>query len=190
MHQHSRFTYGGRFEGTLYQQKNRMIVFNTLLRKAIEPSKVHPYYIDAISSKYARLIEDADVIPNEMMWQMVRDYCAYVRRYSLKEYSPAVQKVMNYVNLNVSELLTLKSLAAMCFNQPVLSVGAVQAGDRHHPHRLYQHPAGQPCGPAAGAEQPHHRRRGRGSGDPGRELLHQDLQKDAGRHPDPLPQGA
>ena len=38
------------FEGTLYQQKNKMIVLNTLLRKAIEPSKVHPYYIDAISS--------------------------------------------------------------------------------------------------------------------------------------------
>lgn len=118
MHQHSRFTYGGRFEGSLYQQKNRMIVFNTLLRKAIEPSKVHLYYIDAISSKYARYIEDADSIPDELMWQMVRDYCAYVRRYSLKEYSPAVQKVMNYVNLNVSEPLTLKNLAAMCFISP------------------------------------------------------------------------
>ena len=118
MHQHSRFTYGGRFEGSLYQQKNRMIVFNTLLRKAIEPSKVHPYYIDAISSKYARIIEEADEVPEELMWQMVRDYCAYVRRYSLKEYSPAVQKVMNYVNLNVAEPLTLKSLAAMCFISP------------------------------------------------------------------------
>lgn len=115
MHQHSRFTYGGRFEGTLYQQKNKMIVLNTLLRKAIEPSKVHPYYIDAISSKYSRIIEEANEVPNEMMWQMTRDYCAYVRRYSLKEYSPAVQKVMNYVNLNVAEPLTLKSLAAMCF---------------------------------------------------------------------------
>lgn len=118
MHQHSRFTYGGRFEGSLYQNKNRMIVFNTLLRKAIEPSKVHPYYIDAISGKYARLIEEADEIPDDMMWQMVRDYCAYVRRYSLKEYSPAVQKVMNYVNLNVAEPLTLKSLATMCFISP------------------------------------------------------------------------
>ena len=118
MHQHSRFTYGGRFEGSLYQQKNRVIVFNTLLRKAIEPSKVHPYYIDAISSKYARIIEEADEVPEELMWQMVRDYCAYVRRYSLKEYSPAVQKVMNYVNLNVAEPLTLKSLAAMCFISP------------------------------------------------------------------------
>ena len=49
---------------------------------------------------------------------MGRDYCAYVRRYSLKEFSPAVQKVMNYVNLNVSEPLTLKSLAAMCFISP------------------------------------------------------------------------
>ena len=118
MHQHSRFTYGGRFEGTLYQQKNKMIVFNTLLRKAIEPSKVHPYYIDAISGKYSRIIEEADEVPNELMWQMVRDYCAYVRRYSLKEYSPAVQKVMNYVNLNVAEPLTLKNLAAMCFISP------------------------------------------------------------------------
>ena len=96
MHQHSRFTYGGRFEGTLYQQKNKMIVLNTLLRKAIEPSKVHPYYIDAISSKYSRIIEEANEVPNEMMWQMTRDYCAYVRRYSLK----------------------LKSLAAMCFISP------------------------------------------------------------------------
>ena len=118
MHQHSRFTYGGRFEGTLYQQKNKMIVLNTLLRKAIEPSKVHPYYIDAISSKYSRIIEEANEVPNEMMWQMTRDYCAYVRRYSLKEYSPAVQKVMNYVNLNVAEPLTLISLAAMCFISP------------------------------------------------------------------------
>lgn len=118
MHQHSRFTYGGRFEGTLYQQKNKMIVLNTLLRKAIEPSKVHPYYIDAISSKYSRIIEEANEVPNEMMWQMTRDYCAYVRRYSLKEYSPAVQKVMNYVNLNVAEPLTLKSLAGMCFISP------------------------------------------------------------------------
>lgn len=118
MHQHSRFTYGGRFEGSLYQQKNKMIVLNTLLRKAIEPSKVHPYYIDAISSKYSRIIEEANEVPNEMMWQMTRDYCAYVRRYSLKEYSPAVQKVMNYVNLNVAEPLTLKNLAAMCFISP------------------------------------------------------------------------
>lgn len=118
MHQHSRFTYGGRFEGTLYQQKNKMIVLNTLLRKAIEPSKVHPYYIDAISSKYSRIIEEANEVPNEMMWQMTRDYCAYVRRYSLKEYSPAVQKVMNYVNLNVAEPLTLKTLATMCFISP------------------------------------------------------------------------
>ena len=118
MHLHSRFTYGGRFEGTLYQQKNSMIVFNTLLRKSIERSKVHPYYIDAISSKYSQIIEEADEVPNELMWQMVKDYCAYVRRYSLKEYSPAVQKVMNYVNLNVAEPLTLKSLAAMCFISP------------------------------------------------------------------------
>ena len=118
IHQFGRFSLGDRFIGTLYREKSQFIIMNTLLRKAIEPSKVHPYYIDAISSKYSRIIEEANEVPNEMMWQMTRDYCAYVRRYSLKEYSPAVQKVMNYVNLNVAEPLTLKSLAAMCFISP------------------------------------------------------------------------
>ena len=187
MHQHSRFTYGGRFEGTLYQQKNKMIVLNTLLRKAIEPRQVHPYYIDAISSKYSRIIEEANEVPNEMMWQMTRDYCAYVRRYSLKEYSPAVQKVMNYVNLNVAEPLTLKSLAAMCFISPsyLSALFKQETGstliDYINTQRVNR------AGPAAGAEQPHHCRRGRGGGHSGRELFYKDLQKDAGSHPHPLP---
>ena len=49
-----------------------------------------------IRDRYSRIIEEANEVPNEMMWQMTRDYCAYVRRYSLKEYSPAVQKVDVY----------------------------------------------------------------------------------------------
>lgn len=34
-----------------------LTVMNTLLRKAIERSNIHPYYIDEISSRYALMIE-------------------------------------------------------------------------------------------------------------------------------------
>ena len=53
-----------------------------------------------------------------MLQQMIRDYCAYARRYSLKGYSPTVQKVINHINLNLSEPHTLKSLAALCHISP------------------------------------------------------------------------
>lgn len=82
--QMARFTYGGRFFGSLYQTKIMLTVMNTLLRKAIERSNIHPYYIDEISSRYARMIEN---MVDEESWPlvqtMVKEYCAYVRRYSL-----------------------------------------------------------------------------------------------------------
>ena len=53
-----------------------------------------------------------------VMGDMVREYCAYVRRYSLKDYSPLVQKVINHINLNLGSQLSLKSLAAMCYISP------------------------------------------------------------------------
>lgn len=113
------FSFGSRFVGTLYRQKTKLIILNTSLRKTIERSAIHPYYIDKISSDYAQRIEDlTDVKDDALMEQMIRDYCAYVRRYSLKGYSPTVQKVINHINLNVAEPHTLKSLAALCHISP------------------------------------------------------------------------
>ncbi len=110
---------GSRFVGTLYRQKTKLIILNTSLRKTMERSAVHPYYIDKISSYYAQRIEDlTDVKDDALIEQMIRDYCAYVRRYSLKGYSPTVQKVINHINLNVAEPHTLKSLAALCHISP------------------------------------------------------------------------
>lgn len=118
-HQMGRYTYNGRFFGTLYQIKTKMTIMNTLMRKAIERGKVHPYYIDKISSRYAAQIESiTDLNDPSMIWDMVRQYCAYVQRYSVKDYTPLVQKVINHINLNLAEPMSLKSLAAMCFISP------------------------------------------------------------------------
>ena len=118
-HQMGRYTYNGRFRGTLYQIKTKMTIMNTLMRKAIERGKVHPYYIDKISTRYAAQIEAiTDLNDTSMVWDMVRQYCAYVQRYSVKNYTPLVQKVINHINLNLAEQMSLKSLAAMCFISP------------------------------------------------------------------------
>lgn len=120
IHQYSRFSLGDRFIGTLYREKSQFIIMNTLLRKAIEQNAVHPFYVDKLSSHYAHSIEELDTVEdiNAMAQQMVQDYCAYARRYSLKGYSPTVQKVINHINLNLSEPHTLKSLAALCHISP------------------------------------------------------------------------
>lgn len=95
------------------------MILNTLLRKAIEQNAAHPFYMDKISSSYARRIEELPEISSvEFSRQMVRDYCAYARRYSLKGYSPTVQQVINHIGLNLSEPHTLKSLAALCHITP------------------------------------------------------------------------
>lgn len=120
IHQYSRFSLGDRFIGTLYREKSQFVILNTLLRKAIEQNAVHPFYVDKISSHYAHSIEEQDTVEDikTMAQQMVQDYCAYARRYSLKGYSPTVQKIINHINLNLSEQHTLKSLAALCHISP------------------------------------------------------------------------
>src|SRR5699024_12745592 len=43
--------------------------------------------------------------------RMVREYCRYVQKYSLRQYSPMNQKVINEINLHLDSTLSLKTLA-------------------------------------------------------------------------------
>ena len=120
MQSSGRFQLEERFNNPLRHRKNLAIIFNTLLRKSIEKASVHPYYIDRISTKYALRIE---ALTNEkeylsLVRDMVKEYCIYVQKYSLRNYSPLVQKVINHINLNLDTPLSLKSMAAMCYISP------------------------------------------------------------------------
>lgn len=103
-----------RMENTLRDYKNYMIVFNTILRKAAEQGAVHPVYLDQLSSKFARKIEaltsDAD---HSLEREMLHKYCLLVRNYSVKGYSPIIQKVINQIDLNLTSDLGLKALSEM-----------------------------------------------------------------------------
>ncbi len=106
--------YEQRLTNLLRDQKNHLIIFNSLLRKAAEMGGVHPFYLDDISSQFARRIEQVsgDDAYRAMAWEMPRKYCLLVQSYSTKGYSPIIQKVMNYIPQRLTEDLSLKTLSS------------------------------------------------------------------------------
>ena len=93
--------------------KNYCIILNTLLRKAAEKGYVHPIHIDKLSASFARKIETINSISvgKSLMHEMVRKYCLLVKNHSMKGYSLLVQKVITRVDTDITENLTLSTLA-------------------------------------------------------------------------------
>lgn len=100
---------------TLRNSKNYCIIMNTLLRKSAEYGGVHPYYIDGVSSDFAKRIERVQS-PEEfpaLQREMVNTYCALVKQHSTKQYSPLVQKVLTVVDSDLTADLSLNRLSKL-----------------------------------------------------------------------------
>lgn len=93
--------------------KNLMIVLNSLYRKSVQKAKVHPAHIDSVSSSFAKRIESSGNKNelNKIKDEMIRKYCLLVQNHSLRGYSQVVQNVVNYIEFNLTEPLTLKYIA-------------------------------------------------------------------------------
>lgn len=103
-----------RLADSLRDYKNYLIILNTLLRKAAEQGGVHPVYLDRLSSEFAKKIEELHTTSgNPLMKTMLHKYCLLVLNYSTRGYSPIIQKVINQINLNIQEDLSLKTLSEM-----------------------------------------------------------------------------
>jgi AraC-like DNA-binding protein len=94
--------------------KNYCFVINTLFRKSVERGGVHPIHIDSVSSEFAKKIELRSTVDDiyKLMMEMVKVYCQLVNKYSVKDYSPTVQKVVVMIESNLSSDLTLSELAS------------------------------------------------------------------------------
>ena len=104
-----------RLADPLRNQKNYCIICNTLMRKAAEKGGVHPLHLDQMSSQYAQQIElitdlraGQNLIPD-----MIQNYCRLVRQHNLKDYSPLIRKVITYVDVEISSSLSLTKLAKL-----------------------------------------------------------------------------
>lgn len=101
-----------RLTNTLRNYKNYLVIFNTLLRKAAEHGAVHPVYLDELSSRFSKKIEElTSVHEHSLEQEMLHKYCLLVRNYSVKGHSPIIQRTLNQINLDLTGDLSLKNLA-------------------------------------------------------------------------------
>ena len=107
--------FDNRLTDSLRNSKNYMIICNTICRKAAESGGVHPFYLDKLSSEYAKKIESLknmdDVI--HLLRDMFKSYCNLVKKHNTKVYSSLVQSVILYVESNLDSSLSLSTLAKL-----------------------------------------------------------------------------
>lgn len=121
----SNLVFEKRADDPLRNMKNYLIISNTLLRKAAENGFVHPYYIDSVSTDFARKIEQANTVSETslLMREMAKKYCSLVKTHSMKKYSPFVQKIITTIDSDLTTDLSLKNFARMLnVNASYLSV--------------------------------------------------------------------
>lgn len=120
----AQFKLSPRTDSPLRDMKNTLLILNTLCRKAVEAGKVHPFYIDELSAKLSIKIEHTNSVNQIKMLpsEMVKKYCLLVTNFSLVGYSQTVQKIINYINQNLSHPLSLKIIAkSLSLNPTYLS---------------------------------------------------------------------
>lgn len=93
--------------------KNYMIILNTILRKSAEKGKVHPIHLDALSSQFAKEIENITSVKKgiELQKNMVEKYCLLVKKHSINHYSLPIQKVITYIDTDLTADLSLSALS-------------------------------------------------------------------------------
>lgn len=102
-----------RVESTRENQKYMLLSENTLYRKAVQAAGVHPVHIDRLSSYFVKRLETCvfEKELKELSREMIRRYCLLVKKYALRGYSRVVRDALNYIDLHLSEPLSLKKLS-------------------------------------------------------------------------------
>lgn len=97
--------------------KNFMISFNTLMRRTAYSSGVHPFYINAVSGNYVRMIEQARSRSeiSDIISYIVQSYCHLVKKRSMSSYSEPVRQILVTVDASLSADLSLRRFAEELF---------------------------------------------------------------------------
>lgn len=102
-----------RLSDELRDYKDYTITLNTLLRKKAEEAGVHPIHIDLCSNQHVQLIEQiANKEQCHSVWsRIVLNYCRLIRKHTLKDYSLLTQKIITYINSDLTADLSLKAMS-------------------------------------------------------------------------------
>lgn len=106
-----------RTEDALRNRKNLILTLNTLLRRKAYETGVHPFYIDAVSGNFARMIESIQSVEeiNDLISYMVQSYCQLVEQRSMSSYSDPIRQILVTVDASLTGDLSLKRFANELF---------------------------------------------------------------------------
>ena len=102
-----------RITNRLLSHRSLLFSTNTLFRKAAQITGIHPIYLDEISQSFAQKLALCTTHQqlNNTYDEMLVDYCALCRTHATRQYSPNMCKIINYISLNLSEDISLYSIA-------------------------------------------------------------------------------
>ena len=103
-----------RLQDEVQNAKYKSFIINVLCRKAIERAGVALATIDALSSKYAAIIDSTTSYENmyDVTQAMIIDYAQAALKIKATLYSPKINKVVQYIELNLMNELNLRQIAA------------------------------------------------------------------------------
>lgn len=104
---------GKRLKDELRDSKNLLITMNTLLRKEAERACVHPWHIDRYSNSNVVQIEQIGTVEEagKLNRRIIKGYCELVQKHSLRAYSQLTQKMINAIDADLTQDLSLKTFA-------------------------------------------------------------------------------
>ncbi len=105
--------YKPRIDDATIDKKASLYSTNTLLRIGAGRSDVHPVFLHELSSKFVKLINTNNNIHllNDIHENMVKEYCLLVKNKSRSGYSKTVSDALDYIDINLSQQLSLSVLA-------------------------------------------------------------------------------
>lgn len=114
------FRFASRIEDEIQESKHRLIVLNTLMRRAVYQGGVHPLHIDFLSNTHAVKINQISNTKeaSDLSLSIVLNYCNLVNEHSLASYSKPVQKIITMVDASITADLRLNTFAKELFLNP------------------------------------------------------------------------
>lgn len=100
--------------------KNKLIYYNTLLKKSAELESTSTVYLQILYDNNLKKIESSNDFNElyDLVHSMIIGYCDAVNNYKLKDYSTLVRKVVDYINLNLVNDLSVQNLADLFYISP------------------------------------------------------------------------
>ena len=119
--------FAARAANDVEQQRQLTLIMNSGLRMTVLNTNVPVTILHGIATYFGRAINEADadtLLSGALMDAILRTYCGMVQEFGRKTYSPAVERIVDYIFANLTGDLNLQQIAEQ-FNYSTVYVNRI-----------------------------------------------------------------